>query len=76
LPLASRASRGKPIVNILPLAEDESINAMLPVREYNEGFFVFMATKHGIVKKVPLEAFSRPRSNGIIAMWIWMMMIN
>ncbi|ASQ45707.1 DNA gyrase subunit A [Legionella clemsonensis] len=67
LPLASRISRGKPIVNILPLAEDESINAMLPVREFTEGYFVFMATKHGTVKKVPLEAFSRPRSSGIIA---------
>ncbi|KTC78329.1 DNA gyrase subunit A [Legionella brunensis] len=67
LPLASRISRGRPIVNILPLAEGESINAMLPVREYTEGYFVFMATKHGTVKKVPLEAFSRPRSNGIIA---------
>ncbi|WP_028374253.1 DNA gyrase subunit A, partial [Legionella lansingensis] len=67
LPLASRISRGKPIVNILPLADDESINAMLPVREYTEGYFVFMATKAGTVKKVPLEAFSRPRSSGIIA---------
>ncbi|KTC96582.1 DNA gyrase subunit A [Legionella erythra] len=67
LPLASRISRGKPIVNILPLAEDEAINAMLPVREYQEGYFVFMATRHGTVKKVPLEAFSRPRSTGIIA---------
>lgn len=67
LPLASRISRGKPIINILPLAPDEAINAMLPVREYTEGFFVFMATKFGTVKKVPLEAFSRPRSNGIIA---------
>lgn len=67
LPLASRISRGKPIINILPLAENEAINAMLPVREYTEGLFVFMSTKHGIVKKVPLEAFSRPRSNGIIA---------
>lgn len=67
LPLASRISRGKPIINILPLAEDEAINAMLPVREYTEGLFVFMATRHGTVKKVPLEAFSRPRSNGIIA---------
>ncbi|MDP1601716.1 MAG: DNA gyrase subunit A [Legionella sp.] len=67
LPLASRISRGKPIINILPLAEDEAINAMLPVREYQEGYFVFMATKHGTVKKVPLQAFSRPRSNGIIA---------
>lgn len=68
LPLASRASRGKPIINILPLAEGEAINAMMPVREYKEGFYVFMATRLGTVKKVPLNAFSRPRSNGIIAL--------
>jgi len=67
LPLASRISRGKPIINILPLAEDEVITAMLPVREYREDYCVFMATKQGTVKKVSLEAFSRPRSNGIIA---------
>lgn len=67
LPQASRASRGKPIVNILPLADKEYINAMLPVREYQEGYYVFMATKSGTVKKVPLNAFSRPRANGIIA---------
>ncbi len=67
LPLASRISRGRPIINILPLAENEAINAMLPVREYLDGYFVFMATKLGTVKKVPLNAFSRPRSNGIIA---------
>lgn len=67
LPLASRISRGKPIVNILPLAEGEEINAMLPVRDYQEGYYVFMATKKGTVKKVPLDAFSRPRTNGIIA---------
>ncbi len=67
LPLASRISRGRPIINILPLAEGEEINAMLPVREYQEGFYVFMATRKGTVKKVPLNAFSRPRSNGIIA---------
>lgn len=67
LPLASRTSRGRPIINILPLAEGEEINAMLPVREYKEGTYVFMATKNGTVKKVPLNAFSRPRSNGIIA---------
>lgn len=67
LPLASRVSRGKPIVNILPLAEHESIHAMLPVRDYHEDCFVFMATKFGTVKKVPLTAFSRPRSSGIIA---------
>ncbi|MDP3562680.1 MAG: DNA gyrase subunit A [Legionellaceae bacterium] len=67
LPLASRISRGKPIVNILPLAENEAINAMLPVRDYHEDCFVFMATKYGTVKKVSLNAFSRPRSSGIIA---------
>jgi DNA gyrase subunit A len=67
LPQASRISRGKPIVNVLPLAQDELISAMLPVHSFDEGLFVFMATKHGTVKKVPLEAFSRPRSNGIIA---------
>ena len=67
LPLASRVSRGKPIINILPLAENEAITAMLPVREYLDDFFVFMATKFGTVKKVPLTAFGRPRSNGIIA---------
>jgi DNA gyrase subunit A len=67
LPLASRAARGRPIINILPLAEKEEINAMLPVREYTEGSYVFMATKNGTVKKVPLSAFSRPRSTGIIA---------
>ncbi|MCX7090269.1 MAG: DNA gyrase subunit A [Legionellales bacterium] len=67
LPLASRVARGKPIINILPLAEQESINAMLPVRTYDEDKFVFMVTKQGTVKKVPLAAFSRPRSSGIIA---------
>lgn len=67
LPLASRAARGKPIVNILPLAEGECISDMLPVREFLEGNYVFMATRLGTVKKVSLEAFSRPRANGIIA---------
>lgn len=67
LPLASRISRGRPIVNILPLADQESINAILPVRAFEEGLYVFMATKAGTVKKVPLSAFSRPRSSGIIA---------
>lgn len=68
LPLASRVSRGKPIVNILPLSEGEQIQAMLPVREFEEGRYVFMATRLGTVKKVSLEAFSRPRSSGIIAL--------
>ncbi|MCX7116196.1 MAG: DNA gyrase subunit A [Gammaproteobacteria bacterium] len=67
LPQASRISRGKPIVNVLPLAQDEQISALLPVSTFDEGLFVFMATKNGTVKKVPLEAFARPRSTGIIA---------
>lgn len=67
LPLASRASRGKPIINILPLSENEVITAILPVRDYLDNSFVFMATKFGTVKKVALTEFSRPRSNGIIA---------
>jgi len=67
IPLASRTSRGKPIVNILPLDEGESITSMLPLREYEEGKFIFMATTSGTVKKVPLQAFSRQRSVGLIA---------
>ena len=68
LPQASRNSRGKPIVNLLPLAEGEKINAILPVRDYRKDQFVFMATAKGTVKKVALTEFSRPRSNGIIAL--------
>ena len=67
IPLASRTSRGKPIINILPLDEGESITSMLPLREYEEGKFIFMATTSGTVKKVPLQAFSRQRSVGLIA---------
>ncbi|MCW8327351.1 DNA topoisomerase (ATP-hydrolyzing) subunit A [Photobacterium sp. SDRW27] len=67
LPLASRTARGKPIVNILPLEEGERITAILPVKEYEEDKFVFMATADGTVKKTPLTDFSRPRSAGIIA---------
>jgi DNA gyrase subunit A len=67
VPQASRGSRGKPIVNLLPLEEGERINAVLPIREYEEGHFVFMATSAGTVKKTPLNQFSRPRSSGIIA---------
>jgi DNA gyrase subunit A len=67
LPLASRVARGKPIINVLPLAQDEAITAIVPVRTFDEGRFVFMATRRGTVKKVPLEAFARPRANGIIA---------
>ncbi|GHA55949.1 DNA topoisomerase (ATP-hydrolyzing) subunit A [Photobacterium aphoticum] len=67
LPLASRTARGKPIVNILPLEEGERITAILPVKEYTEDKFIFMATADGTVKKTPLTDFSRPRSAGIIA---------
>jgi len=67
LPKAGRGSRGKPIVNLLPLDPEERITAVLPIREYAEGLFVFMATAGGTVKKTPLVAFSRPRSAGIIA---------
>ncbi len=67
LPLASRGSRGKPIVNLLQLGDGERITAVQPVREFDEDHFVFMATTHGTVKKTPLAAFSRPRANGIIA---------
>jgi DNA gyrase subunit A len=67
VPQASRGSRGKPIVNLLPLEEGERINAVLPVQEYDENSFVFMATSGGTVKKTPLSQFSRPRSSGIIA---------
>jgi DNA gyrase subunit A len=67
VPQASRGSRGKPIVNLLPLEEGERINAVLPIKEYAEGHFVFMSTSGGTVKKTPLSQFSRPRASGIIA---------
>ncbi|MCF6338480.1 MAG: DNA gyrase subunit A, partial [Gammaproteobacteria bacterium] len=67
LPQAGRTARGKPIVNLLPLEEGERINAILPIREYEEGKFIFFATANGTVKKTPLVDYSRPRSNGIRA---------
>ena len=67
LPEASRGARGRPIINLLPLEENERITAILPVREYEEGLSVFMATAMGTVKKTVLTEFSRPRSAGIIA---------
>ncbi|MCG8609148.1 MAG: DNA gyrase subunit A [Pseudomonadales bacterium] len=68
IPQASRAARGRPMVNILPLDEGERVTTFLPVNEYKEGHFVFMATGKGTVKKTPLENFSRPRSTGLIAL--------
>lgn len=67
VPQGSRISRGKPIVNMFPLEEGEKINAILPVKEFSEDRYVFMATVRGTVKKTPLSDFSRPRSTGIIA---------
>ena len=67
IPLAGREARGRPIVNLLPLADGERITAILPVREYTEDRFVFMATSAGVVKKTSLAEFSRPRPSGIIA---------
>ncbi|MBE9567468.1 MAG: DNA topoisomerase (ATP-hydrolyzing) subunit A, partial [Proteobacteria bacterium] len=67
LPMAGRGSRGKPIINLLPLEEGERINAVMPIREYDENLFVFMATSSGTVKKTSLSDFSRPRSSGIKA---------
>jgi DNA gyrase subunit A len=67
VPQGSRASRGKPIVNLVPLMEHEKITAVLPVKEFDDEHFVFMATSDGTVKKTALSAFSRPMSKGIIA---------
>lgn len=66
-PQASRTSRGRPINNILPLEEGETITAMLPIREFDDQHFIFMATASGTVKKTALTAYSRPRANGIRA---------
>ncbi|VVE56249.1 DNA gyrase subunit A [Pandoraea horticolens] len=67
VPQGSRNSRGRPIVNMFPLQDGEKINVVLPVKEYTEDRFVFMATSLGTVKKTPLAAFSRPLKKGIIA---------
>jgi DNA gyrase subunit A len=67
VPQGSRVSRGKPIVNLFPLEEGEKINAILPVKEFDENHYVFMATAMGTVKKTSLVEFSNPRKSGIIA---------
>lgn len=67
LPLASRTARGKPIVNLLPLEDNERITAILPVTEFSDDKFIFMATGDGTVKKTSLDQFSNVRSNGLIA---------
>tara|TARA_B100001109_G_scaffold167044_1_gene136097 strand:+ start:50948 stop:53527 length:2580 start_codon:yes stop_codon:yes gene_type:complete len=67
IPQAGRNAKGRPIVNVLNLAEGERITSILPVDEYREDQFVFMATANGTVKKTTLDQFSRPRSSGLIA---------
>ncbi|MAY72399.1 MAG: DNA gyrase subunit A [Halomonas sp.] len=67
MPAASRGSRGKPLVNLLPLEEGESINAIMPVKDYDPDCYIFFATARGTVKRTSLEQFSRPRSVGLIA---------
>ena len=67
MPQGTRASRGKPIVNLVPLMEHEKITAVLSVKEFDDNHFVFMATSNGTVKKTALSAFSRPMNKGIIA---------
>jgi DNA gyrase subunit A len=67
VPQGSRNSRGKPIVNLLKMEDDEKINAILPVAEFVEDKYVFFATQEGVVKKTSLADYSRPRPSGIIA---------
>jgi DNA gyrase subunit A len=67
VPQGQRQSRGKPIVNLVPLVDNEKVTAILPVKEFAEGRYVFMATAMGTVKKTSLADFSRPRPSGIIA---------
>ena len=67
IPQASRIAKGRPLINMLPLASDERITAVLPIADFSEDRFVFMATSNGTVKKTPLEQFSRPRTSGLIA---------
>lgn len=68
IPVASRAARGRPMVNLLQLEEDEQITSILPVSEFLEDQFVFMATSGGTVKKTPLTAFLKPRKAGLRAL--------
>lgn len=67
LPQAGRNAKGKPVVNLLQLEDNEKVEAVLPIKEYSDEQFVFFATKNGTVKKTPLSAFSNQRANGIIA---------
>ena len=68
IPLASRNSRGRPMVNLLPLEDGERVTSILPVEDYTEGHFIFMATANGTVKKTELTNFARQRSVGLRAL--------
>ena len=68
IPQGSRGAKGRPLVNMLPLDGDERITAILPIKDFADDKFVFMATGNGTVKKTPLEQFSRPRTSGLIAL--------
>ena len=68
LPQGGRTAKGKAIVNLLPLREGEEISAVLPVREFQEGYFVVFATRKGLVKKTEIMAYANPRHDGIIAL--------
>ena len=68
IPEASRAAKGKALVNLLALSSNEKVTATLPVKEYREDRFVIMATKKGIIKKTEIAAYSNPRQGGIIAL--------
>lgn len=67
LPSGSRGAKGKPIVNILPFSNGEKVTAILDVEKYAKNLYVLMATKFGMIKRISLEEFSRPRANGIAA---------
>ena len=68
IPQGSRGAKGRPMINILPLAGEERITAIMPIQDFADNHFVFMATANGTVKKTPLEQFSRPRTSGLIAL--------
>jgi len=68
IPQASRGAKGRPLVNMLALEGEERITAILPIKDFSEDRFVFMATSNGTVKKTPLEQFSRQRTAGLIAL--------
>lgn len=68
IPQAGRGAKGRPLVNMLPLAQSERITAILPTKDFSADVFVFMATANGTVKKTPLQQFSRPRQSGLIAL--------